>query len=38
MKARFKHSHTLCEDYPDCECKGHFVYEKNKKRFFGDEK
>ena len=37
-KARFKMEYTgvttpcICEEYPNCNCKGHYVYEKNKKR------
>lgn len=32
MKTRFKNSgrEELCKEYPNCNCEGHMVYEKNK--------
>ena len=35
MKPRFKVSThgvlILCKEYPNCDCEGHHIYEKNKK-------
>ncbi len=28
----------ICDKYPNCECKGHLVYEENKELKKGDEK
>jgi hypothetical protein len=32
-KARYRdiREGTLCNDYPNCKCNGHYVWEKNKK-------
>lgn len=32
MKARFRiDNFEICLEYPNCKCKGHYVYERNKK-------
>ena len=35
MKARFKVTNgkiEICQNYPKCNCKGHYVFEPNKKK------